>query len=42
MRLLVVDTDVVSFVFKNHPIGAQYEADLAGCTLLISFMTLVR
>ena len=40
MTRVVVDTDVVSFIFKNHPIGALYEADLAGGTLLISFMTL--
>ena len=42
MTCVVVDTDVVSFLFKNHPIGALYEADLAGCTLLISFMTLAE
>jgi tRNA(fMet)-specific endonuclease VapC len=42
MNRVVVDTDVVSFIFKNHPIGAIYEADLAGCTLLISFMTLAE
>jgi predicted nucleic acid-binding protein len=42
MTRVVVDTDVVSFIFKNHPIGALYEADLAGCTLLISFMTLAE
>ena len=42
MIRVVVDTDVVSFIFKNHPIGALYEADLAGCTLLISFMTLAE
>jgi hypothetical protein len=42
MTHVVVDTDVVSFIFKNHPIGALYEADLAGCTLLISFMTLAE
>src|ERR1039457_1950841 len=29
MTTVVVDTDVVSFVFKNHPIGSQYDADLA-------------
>jgi tRNA(fMet)-specific endonuclease VapC len=39
MSRVVVDTDVVSFIFKNHPIGAIYESDLAGRTLLISFMT---
>ena len=42
MSYVVVDTDVVSFIFKNHPIGSLYEADLAGCTLLISFMTLAE
>ena len=38
----VVDTDVVSFIFKNHSIGAVYETDLAGSTLMISFMTLAE
>ncbi|SRR5258708_1083531 len=42
MSSIVVDTDVVSFLFKNHPLGAQYEADLAGHTLVISFMTLAE
>ena len=42
MSRVVVDTDVVSFIFKNHPIGAIYESDLAGRTLLISFMTLAE
>jgi tRNA(fMet)-specific endonuclease VapC len=42
MTSVVIDTDVVSFIFKNHPIGSVYEADLAGCTLLISFMTLAE
>jgi len=42
MTRVVVDTDVVSFIFKNHPIGAPHEADLAGCTFLISFMTLAE
>ena len=40
MTRVVVDTDVVSFIFKNHPIGTMYERDPAGSTLLISFMTL--
>lgn len=39
---VVVDTDGVSFIFKNHPIGRLYEADLVGCTLLISFMTVAE
>ncbi len=42
MTRVVIDTDVVSFIFKNHPIGSLYEADLAGGTLLISFMTLAE
>ena len=42
MIRVVPDTDVVSLIFKNHPIGASYEADLAGYTLLISFMTLAE
>ena len=42
MNTVVVDTDVVSFVFKNHPIGSQYDADLADRTLIVSFMTLAE
>ncbi len=42
MSRVVVDTDVASFLFKNHPIGAIYEAGLAACILLISFRTLAE
>jgi predicted nucleic acid-binding protein len=42
MSTVVVDTDVVSFLFKNHPFSSRYEADLAGQTLVISFMTLAE
>jgi tRNA(fMet)-specific endonuclease VapC len=42
MSSVVVDTDVVSFLFKNHPISTRYDADLAGRTLVISFMTLAE
>lgn len=42
MSRVVVDTDVVSFLFKNHTIGSLYDSDLAGRTLLISFMTLAE
>ncbi len=42
MTRVVVDTDVASFIFKNHPIGALYEADLTGCTPALSFMTLAE
>jgi hypothetical protein len=38
MSSVVVDTDVVSFVFKNHPISAWCDADLAGRTLIASFL----
>jgi len=42
VKRAVVDTDVVSFIFKNHSVGALYEPDLVDCTLLISFMTLAE
>ena len=42
MNAGVVDTDVLSFLFKGHQFGYQYEADLAGRTLVISFMTLAE
>src|SRR5262249_8391597 len=42
MSSVVVDTDVVSFVFKNHPISKGYEADLSGRTPIISFMTVAE
>jgi len=42
MSSVVVDTDVVSFVFKNYPIGRQYDGDLADRTLIVSFMTLAE
>jgi tRNA(fMet)-specific endonuclease VapC len=40
--LAVVDTDVVSFLFKNHPIAAAYQAMLAGRPLAISLTTLAE
>ena len=42
MNRVVVDTDVVSFLFKNHPIGNRYDPELAGRILLISFMTVAE
>jgi predicted nucleic acid-binding protein len=42
MNIVVVDTDVVSYVFKNHPFGSRYDADLAGRITLISFMTVAE
>ena len=42
MTQVVVDTDVVSFLFKNHPIGFRYDSDLAGRVALVSFMTVAE
>ena len=42
MTEVVVDTDVVSFLFKNHPIGHRYDPELAGRVPLISFMTVAE
>lgn len=42
MTAVVVDTDVVSFLFKNHLIANSYDGDLAGRVLLISFMTVAE
>jgi len=42
MTQIVVDTDVVSFLFKNHPIGLRYDPELAGRVTLISFMTVAE
>jgi hypothetical protein len=40
MDFVVVDTDVVSFYFKNDPRSQPYVSQWAGKTLLISLMTL--
>jgi predicted nucleic acid-binding protein len=42
MDLLVVDTDVVSFFFKNDPRAQPYVAHWTGKTLVVSFMTLAE
>ena len=42
MSEVVVDTDVLSFLFKNHPVGFRYDPDLAGRVTLISFMTVAE
>ena len=39
---VVVDTDVVSFLFKSHPAGLRYDPELAGRVALISFMTVAE
>src|SRR5947207_12513984 len=38
----VVDTDVVSFLFKNHSLAAAYQAILAGRPLAVSVITLAE
>lgn len=42
MNDAVIDTDVVSFVFKNHPIASRYERDLTLRVAAISFMTVAE
>jgi predicted nucleic acid-binding protein len=42
MNRVVVDTDVVSFLFKNHPIGNRYDPEVVGHIPLISFMTVAE
>src|SRR5450631_1244565 len=42
MTKVVVDTDVVSYVFKNHPFGSRYDPELVGHITLISFMTVAE
>jgi tRNA(fMet)-specific endonuclease VapC len=42
MNAVVVDTDVVSFLFKGHSSASLYAADLTGRVLVISFMTLAE
>jgi tRNA(fMet)-specific endonuclease VapC len=42
MTGVVVDTDVVSYIFKNHPFGSRYDAELSGRIPLISFMTVAE
>jgi tRNA(fMet)-specific endonuclease VapC len=39
---LVVDTDVVSYIFKRDTRAALYEPHLVGKVMLISFMTLAE
>jgi predicted nucleic acid-binding protein len=42
MSTVVVDTDVVSYLFKSHPVALLYLPDLAGKTSMISFMTIAE
>src|SRR5437588_463481 len=38
----VVDTDVVSFLFKSHPLAPAYQTILAGRPLVVSLITLAE
>jgi tRNA(fMet)-specific endonuclease VapC len=40
MSSVVVDTDVVSFLFKNHPTAALYDPEITGKIPIVSFMTM--
>ena len=40
--LTVVDTDVVSFLFKNHSLAPAYQVILAGRSLAVSLITLAE
>jgi tRNA(fMet)-specific endonuclease VapC len=42
MDLVVVDTDVLSFIFKRDSRGEAYKPHLAGKEVIISFMTLAE
>jgi predicted nucleic acid-binding protein len=42
MTTLVVDTDLVSFIFNRHPLGEAYLDMVAGKELVVSFMTLAE
>jgi predicted nucleic acid-binding protein len=42
MASVVVDTDVVSFLFKNHPLAYLYLPHLSTVTPIISFMTVAE
>ena len=39
MTEIIVDSDVLSFLFKNHPIGQLYDADVAGRAAGVSFIS---
>jgi predicted nucleic acid-binding protein len=39
---VVVDTDVVSFLFKSHSLAPAYQAILAGRALAVSLFTLAE
>jgi tRNA(fMet)-specific endonuclease VapC len=38
----LVDTNIISFVMRNHSLAARYQPHLDGYTLAIAFMTLAE
>ena len=42
MSTLLLDTDVFSFLFKDHPLAEAYRPHVKGHTLAISFMTVAE
>jgi predicted nucleic acid-binding protein len=39
---VVVDADVISFIFKDHQLSSAYQAILAGRSLTVSLVTLAE
>ncbi len=42
MSGVVVDTDVASFLFKNHSLASVYGREIEGRTAYLSFMTIAE
>ena len=42
MSTLLLDTDVFSYLFKDHPLADPYQPHVKGHTLAISFMTVAE
>jgi tRNA(fMet)-specific endonuclease VapC len=42
VNTLLLDTDVFSFLFKDHPLAEPYRPRVKGHTLAISFMTVAE
>lgn len=42
MSTLLLDTDVFSYLFKDHPLAGVYRPRLKGHILAISFMTVAE
>jgi tRNA(fMet)-specific endonuclease VapC len=42
MSVLLIDTNIVSYVFKRDTRAAAYASDLNGQTLAVSFMTIAE